>query len=168
MQVRGIAAILTLLVLSQIGGAWMVYTTALLVHKQNKESRLLDISKRVQIALSLSEYQSSLVEEGEIFFENRLYDVVSVLKNGENVLVIAVPDHAENKLKRTLNGLQNETTGWSEFANLATAFSITTFIQEPTLTFNRMLVERIVNHSSYYLSAKSHQHTDALERPPAV
>jgi hypothetical protein len=168
MQVKRIAAILTLLVLSQIGGAWMVYTTALLVHKQNKECRLLDVAKRVQIALSVSEYQSALVEEGEILFENKLYDVVSVLENGEKVLVTAVPDHAENKLKRTLNGLQNETSGWSEFANLASIFSITTFIQEPTLTFNRMSIEHILNHSCYSLTAKSQQHTDALERPPAV
>jgi hypothetical protein len=168
MHVRSIAAILTLLVLSQIGGAWMVYTTALLVHKQNKESRLSDESKRVQIALPLSEYQSALVEEGEILFENRLYDVVSVLEIGEHVLITAVPDHAENKLKRTLSGLQNETTGWSEFANLASAFSITTFIQEPTLTFNSISIEHIQNHSYCYLTAKSQQHPAALERPPAV
>jgi hypothetical protein len=168
MQVRGIAAILTLLVLSQIGGAWMVYTTALLVHKQNKESRLLDVSKRVQIALSVTEYQSALVEEGEILFENRLYDVVSVLEIGEHVLITAVPDHAENKLKRTLSGLQNETTGWSKLANLASAFSMTVFIQEMILVIERMVIQPTIQHSYFYSNSRDQLNPSAIERPPAI
>jgi|GEM_PF-5421480 len=168
MQVRGIAAILIALVLSQIGGAWMVYTTALLVHKQSRESRLLDVSKRVQIALPVAEYQSAVIEEGEILFENRLYDVVSVSENGENVIVIAVPDHAENKLKRTLNGLQRECTGWSELANLASAFSITSFVQEPILTMKCFLIPTILTHSSFYLTPVAKRSKLAIEHPPTI
>jgi hypothetical protein len=165
---KSIAAILILLALSQIGGAWMVYTTALWVHKTNRESRLLQASKRVQFVLTASEYRAALVEEEEIVIHNRMYDVVSVSENCENVIVIAVPDDAENKLKRTLNELQKESTGWSELANLASAFSITSFIQEPILTMRCLLIPMILTHSSFCLTPVAKGSDLAIEHPPAT
>jgi hypothetical protein len=146
----------------------MVYTTALWVHKTNRESRLLQASKRVQFVLTASEYRAALVEEEEVVIHNRMYDVVSVSENCENVIVIAVPDDAENKLKRTLNELQKESTGWSELANLASAFSITSFIQEPILTMRCLLIPMILTHSSFYLTPVAKGSDLAIEHPPAT
>lgn len=168
MQTRGTAAMLILLVLSQIGGAWMVYTTALWVHKTNRETRLLDISKRVQFELTIAEYQEALVEEGEIIIQNRLYDVVSVSENGENVIVLAIPDHAENKMKRTLNGLQNETTGWSQLSKLASSFSMTVFVQETILVIERTVILTVIRHSYFYSNSRNQLNSSAIERPPAI
>jgi hypothetical protein len=168
MQTRGTAAILILLVLSQIGGAWMVYTTALWVHKTNRDTRLLDTSKRVQLELTVAEYREALVEEGEIVIQNRLFDVVSVSENGENVIVLAIPDHAENKMKRTLNGLQNETTGWSQLSKLASSFSLTVFVQETILVLESTLIQPNIRHSYFYSNSRDQLNPSTIERPPII
>jgi len=168
MHRKSIAAILVLLVLGQIGGAWMIYTTALWVHKTNRESRLLDVSKRVLFELPASEYRAAIVEEGEIVIQNRLYDVVSVAENGETVLIVAIPDQAENKMKRTLSGLQNETTGWSQLSKLASAFSMTVFIQESILAIERMVIQQTIRHSYFYSNSRDQLNPSAIERPPAI
>ena len=159
---------LILLVLSQIGGAWMVYTTALWVHKTNRESRLLDVSKRVQFELPASEYRAAIVEEGEIVIQGRLFDIVSVSENGEKVIVVAIPDQAENKMKRTLSGLQNETTGWSQLSKLASAFSMTVFIQETILVIERTVIQPNIRHSYFYSNSLDQLNPSAIERPPAI
>jgi hypothetical protein len=168
MQTRGTAAILILLVISQIGGAWMVYTTALWVHKTNRETRLLDISKGVQFELTVADYREALVEEGEIVIQNRLYDIVSVSENGENLIVLAIPDHTENKMKRTLNGLQNETTGWSQLSKLASAFSMTVFVQETILVLESTVIQPTIRHSYFYSNSRNQLNPSAIERPPAI
>ena len=43
---------------------------------------------------------------------------------------------AENKMKKTLNGLQQEGTGWSELAKSAQAFSRSVFYPEKNLQIN--------------------------------
>jgi hypothetical protein len=123
------------LVICHIGAAWTLFSTAIWVHKQNKQSRLADKERWVEFILTAYEFDSQLVEEDEIEIEGQLYDIVSSQKSNGMVTITAVADQAENKMKRTLSGLQKEETGWSEVAKRAQLFSMAVFHPEKNLQF---------------------------------
>jgi hypothetical protein len=133
MRIRLTAHLLALLLICQIGAVWSVFSTAMWLHKQHKQSRLADKSQWVGFTFSTSELESRLIEEDEFEIDGILYDIVSIRPFESGVEVTAVSDHAENKMKRTLHNLQNEKTGWSELAKLAQSFSYSVFRPEQGL-----------------------------------
>jgi hypothetical protein len=84
------------------------------------------------------------------------------------VIVLAIPDHAENKMKRTLNGLQNETTGWSQLSKLASSFSLTVFVQETILVLESTLIKPNIRHSYFYSNSRDQLNPSTIERPPII
>lgn len=123
-----VAIVLITLIFLQLGGVWMMYTTAIVIHRQQKALRLGDVSKRVELILDASTYATCLIEEDEICFKGMHYDVLSVSCSTDFVRVVAVPDPAENKLHRTLTNLRHQSTGWSRLAHLASVFSQSIYI----------------------------------------
>jgi hypothetical protein len=71
-------------------------------------------------------------------------------------------------MKRTLNRLQNETTGWSQLSKLASAFSMTVFIQETILVIERTVIQPTIRHSYFYSNSRNQLNPSAIERPPAI
>ena len=130
------APFMIILVIGQIGAAWTVFSTAIWIHQQNKQARLSDKGKWEEFVLSSAEFESRLIEDDEIELDAKLYDIVFVQRVGSQVIITAVADHAENKMKKTLDGLQQEETGWSELAKCAQAFSMSIFCPEKTLQVN--------------------------------
>jgi hypothetical protein len=145
MRLKYVAILLSILVVCQIGAAWTIYSTAIWLHKQSKQSRISDVNKWEHFRLSASDFETWKIEDDEIEIEHILYDIVFIEESGNDVEIFAVADEKENKMKRTLNGLQNESSGWSEFTNLAQAFSLTfyeteTAVQLPATYFESKTV----------------------------
>jgi hypothetical protein len=134
MRRKALSLILLAIVVSHLGAAWTLYSAALWLHKQNKELRLSDTTRWVEMTLSTNVFEESLVEEDEIEIDNQLFDIVSSYRDGDTIKLIAVADHAENKIRRTLSGLQNEKTGWSQLAKQAQSFAFSFFQPEKTLS----------------------------------
>jgi len=135
-MLRKIAApFLIVLVVCQVGAAWTVFSTAIWIHKQTKESRLADKEKWEEFVLTRDEFDASLLDENEIEIKGLLYDIVTFQELDGMVTITAVADHAENKMKRTLSGLQKEDTGWSEVAKRVQSFSLAVYHPEQTLRF---------------------------------
>jgi hypothetical protein len=109
-----------------------------------------------------------LVEEDEIEIDNQLFDIVWVHQEGESIKLILVADHAENKMKRTLSGLQKEKTGWSQFAQLAQSYAFSLFHPESTLIISRerFALERVYFNAQENLICKGNQNVP--EQPPAI
>jgi hypothetical protein len=168
MTQRITSSLLIALVVCQIGGAWMVYSTALWLHVQKKEIRLADSSKWTLLELTTSEFSNALVEKGELRIHDSMFDIVSFQIKGDIVCVFAVPDTSENKLRNTLDGLQSEDTGWAHLAKLAQVFSMTPFVEEvlPKLTFT--CINEITNHTSLYRDPVSCFCSRGLDRPPSI
>jgi hypothetical protein len=137
MQRTVIALILTLLVFCQVGSVWTLFSTAIWLHKQNKAVRLADQSLWEEFSLSNTQFESWLAGDDEIEINNKLYDIVSIDQTRDRVIIIAVADHAENKMKRTLSGLQDEESGWSQLAKRTQEFSASVFRPEMTLQISR-------------------------------
>ena len=123
-----VAITLIILISLQMGGMWMMYTTAIIMHRQQKALRLADVSKRVELTLDAATYAACLIEENEISYLGMHYDVLSTSFSNEEVRVLAVPDPAENKLHRTLENIRHQSSGWSALAHLATDFSQSIYI----------------------------------------
>ena len=123
-----VAILLITLIFLQLGGMWMIYTTAIVMHRQQKALRLGDVSNRIELTLDASTYTACHIEENEICYRGMHYDVLSISLSNEVVRVLAVPDPAENKLHRTLENIRHQSTGWSALAHLATAFSQSIYI----------------------------------------
>jgi hypothetical protein len=136
MQRTAIALILTLLVFCQVGSVWTLFSTAIWLHKQNKAVRLADQSRWEEFSLSKTQFESWLQGDDEIEINNKLYDIVSIDQTKDQVIIIAVADHAENKMKRTLSCLQKDQSGWSQLAKRAQEFSFSNFRPEKTLRFS--------------------------------
>ena len=130
---KAISITLLFLVLCHVGATWTIFSAALWIHKQNKELRLSDETRWEKFSLSAAVFESSLIEENEIEIDNQLFDIVSIERHGDSISVIAVADHAENKMRRTLSGLQSEKTGWSQLAKQAQSFAFSVFQPEKTL-----------------------------------
>jgi hypothetical protein len=168
MTQRITSSLLVALVVCQIGGTWMVYSTALWLHKQKKELRLADSSKWTILELTYSEFSDALVEKGELRVNEALFDIVSYQLNGDIVCIVAVPDATENKLRNTLDGLQNDDTGWSHLAKQAQAFSMTPFITEVYPSLAIKCISEISNHTSIYLHPVSCRSYRDFDRPPSI
>jgi hypothetical protein len=132
---KTLGPVMIVLVICQIGAAWTLFSTAIWIHKQNKQSRLADKGRWEQFIMTTYEFESTLIEECEIEIKGQLYDIVSSEISDGMVTITAVADHAENKMKRTLRGLQKEETGWSEVAKKAQLFSMAVFHPEKNLQF---------------------------------
>ena len=130
---KGISITLLFLVLCHVGATWTIFSAALWIHKQNKEFRLSDETRWEKFSLSAAVFESSLIEENEIEIDNQVFDIISIERNGDSISVLAVADHAENKMRRTLNGFQSEKTGWSQLARQAQLFAFSPFQPEKTL-----------------------------------
>jgi cell division protein FtsL len=128
MNLRALTVLLIALILAQLGGVWMVYSTALVIHKQNKEHRLADQSKWQTFELSPEAIKLQLVKDDEIIIDGQLYDIVQISYQPTVVHVVATPDKAENKLKNSLSRLQSECGGWSDIANRVQTFAATSYI----------------------------------------
>jgi hypothetical protein len=136
LMLRKIAApLLIALVICQIGAAWTVFSTAIWIHKQNKQARLADKKKWEEFQLTALEFEASLVDESEIEIKGQLYDIVTSQELDGIVKITAVADRAENKMKRTLSGLQKEDSGWSEVAKQVQSFSAAVYRPAQTLFF---------------------------------
>lgn len=162
------AYLMTILVISQIGAAWTVFSTARWIHKQNKQARLSDKSHWEEFHLSHAEYEASIVEEGEIEIQGQLYDVVSTRMQNGRYSITAVADNAENKLNKTLNGLHSDSTGWSEIAKQAQLFSTALFLPEKNL---RLLNPNFALNISYFQISNNGFNKGFLrtqEQPPAA
>jgi hypothetical protein len=133
MQRKVLALILTLLVFCQVGSVWTLFSTAIWLHKKNKAIRLADQSRWEEFSLSKTQFESWLEGDDEIEINNKLYDIVSIDQTRDQVIIIAVADHAENKMKRTLSGLQDEDSGWSQLAKRTQEFSSSVFRPEKAL-----------------------------------
>jgi len=165
---KALSIVLLAIVLSHLGAMWSIYSAALWLHKQNKEVRLSDKTRWEEITLSSTAFEAALVEEDEIEIDNQLFDIVSSFRNGDIIQLIVVADHAENKMKRTLSGLQKEKTGWSNFAKQADSFACSVFHPETTL---RICQQNFVMRSVHYqiqdnLICKGKQ--SVPEQPPAI
>ena len=130
---KAISITLLFLVLCHVVSTWTIFSAALWIHKQNKEFRLSDKTRWKEFSLSAAIFESSLIEEDEIEIDDQLFDIVSIERNGEFINVIAVADYAENKMRRTLSGLQREKTGWSQLAKQGQSFAFSVFQPEKTL-----------------------------------
>ena len=128
-----VAITLIILISLQMGGMWMMYTTAIIMHRQQKALRLADVSKRGELTLDAATYAACLIEENEISYLGMHYDVLSTSFSNEEVRVLAVPDPAENKLHRTLENIRHQSSGWSALAHLATDFSQSIYIPATTI-----------------------------------
>lgn len=128
-----VAITLIILISLQMGGMWMIYTTAIIMHRQQKALRLADVSKRVELTLDASTYADCLIEENEISYLGMHYDVLSISFSNEEVRVLAVPDPAENKLHRTLENIRHQSSGWSALAHLVTDFSQSIYIHSSSI-----------------------------------
>ncbi len=128
-----VAITLIILISLQMGGIWMIYTTAIIMHRQQKALRLADVSKRVELTLDASTYADCLIEENEISYLGMHYDVLSISFSNEEVRVLAVPDPAENKLHRTLENIRHQSSGWSALAHLVTDFSQSIYIHSSSI-----------------------------------
>jgi hypothetical protein len=143
-----VAILLITIIFLQIGGMWMIYTTAIVLHRQQKALRLGDVSKRVELTLDASTYAACLIEENEICYRGMHYDVLSISLSNEVVRVLAVPDPAENKLHRTLENIRHQSTGWSALAHLANDFSQCIYI--PSSPIELELASRSIEELSVF------------------
>jgi hypothetical protein len=168
MQRTVIALILTLLVFCQVGSVWTLFSTAIWLHKQNKAVRLADQSRWEEFSLSNTQYESWLEGDDEIEINDKLYDIVSINQTRDRVIIIAVADHAENKMKRTLSGLQEEESGWSQLAKRTQEFSTSVFRPEKTLHIQRTatILPKIHFHFSDNRLCKGLQYLP--EQPPTA
>lgn len=165
---KAISITLLFLILYHVISTWTIFSAALWLHKQNKELRLSDKTRWEEFALSLAVFESSLIEEDEIEIGDQLFDIVSIERNGEFINVIAVADYAENKMRRTLSGLQSEKTGWSQLAKQGQSFAFSVFQPEKTL--------RISSQANVSCSAFFHMQENnlckgertVLDQPPSA
>lgn len=168
MHRRIVSYILAILIVSQIGGVWVVYTTAIWLHKQNKNARLADQSKWQHFELSPAAFESFRLEEDEVMLNGQLFDIVAIKTTSQGLVITATPDYAENKLVRTLQGFQRENNGWSEFARLAQLFSLTLYETNTQQIEVLEGFETKKRHHAYYITHFSRWVRTKEEQPPAV
>jgi hypothetical protein len=162
------ALILSICLFSQIGGIWMVYTAAIVIHKQNKELRISDSSKWITRVLSHEQFYAFREGQDELMIDGVMFDIVSVAEHGSIVTAVMVEDGAENKLKNTLTGIQRSNHGWSETAKMAASFGLSPYLPANTTQLDSNYSEdTILDHDSFYIAAVSHTHDRSLEQPPS-
>ncbi len=168
MKRKTLVILLVVCILSQIGGTWMIYTTALAIHKQNKKLRISDQSHWITQVLTPKEFKAQQEGNEELVIAGRIFDIVSVTVGSSTVTVTMVEDKAENKLKRTLEGLQRSSSGWSEMAKKIAAFgtslyeiSESTAIELLTLTTTQLL------HSKCYAMNYRENRMSSIDHPPS-
>ena len=168
MHRKALSIILLAIVIGHLGAMWAIYSTAIWLHKQTKEARLADKTRWEEISLSSAAFEASLVEKDEIEIENQLYDIVTFYRDGETIKLVVVADHAENKMKRTLGGLQKEKTGWSHLAKQAQSFALSIFHPESTLRISSKIcvLEPVYFHSQEYLICEGNY--SVPDQPPAI
>jgi hypothetical protein len=166
---RILALLLTLCILSQVGGIWVLYTTAIAVHKQNKELRMSDQSKWIARVFSLDSFHALLEGEDELVIDGVMFDIVSATEHNSLVTAILVEDRAENKLKNTLSGIQKSHSGWSETARMAVSFGISPYVMpvQPAMEqhFNPSTE---IEHASFYLVLPVTHALRSIDHPPSL
>jgi len=165
---KALSIILLAIIFGHLGAMWTLYSAAIWLHKQNKEARLSDKSRWEEVTLSSAAFEAGMVEKDEIEIENQLYDIVSIYRDGETIKLVVVADHAENKMKRTLGGLQKEKTGWSNLAKQAQSFALSLFHPESTLRISskRLVLEPVYFHSQENLICEGSY--TVPDQPPAI
>lgn len=163
-----IAMVLNSLIFAQIGGVWVVYTTALAIHKQNKNRRLANKDNWIEYEMAADEFKRALQGEDEIVINGLLHDIVKATTHKDKIAVVVVEDHAENKLKSTLKGIQSDSAGWSDLAKKAYAFGFSGY--EPARpvsapVFNQPRV--ILRHSARYHGGFSKRIRVLVDHPPS-
>jgi hypothetical protein len=71
MHRKALAIILTLLVFCQVGAVWTLFSTAIWLHKQNKEARLAEQSRWEEFSISETQFESWLEGDDEIEINNK-------------------------------------------------------------------------------------------------
>lgn len=168
MRLRSLAMLLSILIVCQIGAAWTIFSTAIWLHKQSKQTRINDAAKWEYFRLSPADFAAFLVEDDEIVIENTLYDIVSFNESDGIVEIYVVADAKENKMKRTLRGLQNDSAGWSEFAEMAQEFSTTPYHTERTLEVLATQLNYNLVHFSFYDEVLCAGMNRKPEQPPCL
>jgi hypothetical protein len=162
------APFMLILMICQIGAAWTVFSTALWIHKQNKQARLSDEGHWEEFVISVADFESNLIEDDEIELDGMMYDIVFTEHVNGMIVLTAVADQAENKMKRTLNALQKEETGWSELTKRAQAFGMTVFCPEKSLKLDiRPFLITALSYFSYTENSFQKGIISILEEPPA-
>jgi hypothetical protein len=166
---RIIALLLTLCILSQVGGIWVLYTTAIAVHKQNKELRMSDQSKWITRVFSIEGFHAHLEGEDELVIDGVIFDIVSATEHDSRVSATLVEDHAENKLKNTLSGIQKSNNGWSETAQMAVSFGISPYVMpvQPEMAehFNPSTE---IEHASFFPVLPMTNVLRSIDHPPSL
>ena len=167
MNLRALTVLLIALILAQLGGVWMVYSTALVIHKQNKEHRLADQSKWQTFELSPEAIKLQLVKDDEIIIDGQLYDIVQISYQPTVVHVVATPDKAENKLKNSLSRLQSECGGWSDIAKRVQAFAAISYVPSQVLRLCPIeQFETSLEHQAHYRFGNSYLPITTIHHPP--
>ena len=167
MKLRAIIILMIALILAQLGGVWMVYSTALAIHKQNKEHRMADQSKWQTFELSLDAFEHQRVEDDEIMIDGQIHDIVKISYQPTLVRVVAIPDKAENKLKNSLSRLQSECCGWSDIAKRVQTFAATSYIPSQINCFCAIKqFETSLAHHARYRFGISQLTVKTIHHPP--
>jgi hypothetical protein len=118
--------------------------------------------------ISVADFESNLIEDDEIELDGMMYDIVFTEHVNGMIVLTAVADQAENKMKRTLNALQKEETGWSELTKRAQAFGMTVFCPEKSLKLDiRPFLITALSYFSYTENSFQKGIISILEEPPA-
>lgn len=135
MRQKYIAALLTALVVCQIGAIWAVYTAAIWLHRETRQTRLSDERLWVHFEISASEFESALLDYSELELNGERYDIVHTTAEGDKVFITAVADQTEERMIQTLNDLQRNESGWSKMSKLTCSFGLAIFIPASVFQF---------------------------------
>lgn len=168
MKRKTLVILLVVCILSQIGGTWMIYTTALAIHKQNKKLRISDQSHWITQVLTLKEFKAQQEGNEELVIAGRIFDIVSVTEGSSTITVTMVEDKAENKLKRTLEGLQRSSSGWSEMAKKIAAFGTSLYeLSESTALKLNTITTTHPLHAMWYVVKVTESRLNSIDHPPS-
>jgi hypothetical protein len=106
LDVKKVVSILVLLILLVNAAGFYAYYVVQLtrIHSQAREALSLRPDNELQILiLSNDAYQGSIVEEGEIRVNGKMYDVARIVETRDSVKVYALHDGKEDGLQRFLN-----------------------------------------------------------------
>jgi hypothetical protein len=106
LEVKKVLSIMVLFILLvNVAGFYAYYVVQLnRIHKEVREALILRPDNEFEIlVLSNDAYQKSIVEEGEIRVNNKMYDVARITNLRDSVKVYALHDGKEEDLQSLLN-----------------------------------------------------------------
>jgi hypothetical protein len=162
--------LLVLCILSQVGGIWVIYSTAIVIHRQNKELRINDTSKWITLVLTKEVYKKAKLEsDDELMLSGVMFDIVSASEQDSLITIILVEDSAENKLKDTLSHIQQSNNGWSETAKMAASFGVSIYITPRATALELRSVQAILlEHATFYRACPTNDTVRSIDHPPSL